>query len=254
MTKITVTGSVVDRENVPVIGAYIVEKNSQSNGAVTDADGRFSLNVAKDASLEISCLGFVTQEIKAAAELRIVLVPDAEFLTESIVVGYGTQSVATITGSVSQIKTEKITTAPVQNTTHALAYQLPGLVSRQTSGLPGQDNAALNIRGFGTPLIIIDGIEGTLETLDPSQIETISILKDASGSIYGARAGNGVLLVTTKRGANVKPSISFNASFSLQSNTVTTPSASSAQRAQLVTTSMSTRGTPLTGRLTHRRR
>lgn len=233
VTKITVTGSVVDRENVPVIGAYIVEKNSQSNGAVTDADGRFSLNVAKDASLEISCLGFVTQEIKAAAELRIVLVPDAEFLTESIVVGYGTQSVATITGSVSQIKTEKITTAPVQNTTHALAGQLPGLVSRQTSGLPGQDNAALNIRGFGTPLIIIDGIEGTLETLDPSQIETISILKDASGSIYGARAGNGVLLVTTKRGANVKPSISFNASFSLQSNTVTTPSASSAQRAQL---------------------
>ena len=218
--EITVRGTVLDSENVPIIGASVLETGSVSNGAITDIDGHFTLKVKAGASLEISCIGYASQEVQAAAEVNVILATDTEFLDESVVV-------------VSQVKTEKITTAPVQNTTHALAGQLPGLVSKQTSGLPGQDNASLNIRGFGSPLVIIDGIEGSLETIDPNQIESISILKDASGSIYGARAGNGVLLVTTKRGSNAKPTITFNASYSLQSNTVTTPSASSAQRAQL---------------------
>ena len=196
--EITVRGTVLDSENVPIIGASVLETGSVSNGAITDIDGHFTLKVKAGASLEISCIGYASQEVQAAAEVNVILATDTEFLDESVVVGYGTQRVATITGSVSQVKTEKITTAPVQNTTHALAGQLPGLVSKQTSGLPGQDNASLNIRGFGSPLVIIDGIEGSLETIDPNQIESISILKDASGSIYGARAGNGVLLVTTK--------------------------------------------------------
>lgn len=233
VTRITVQGTVLDNENVPVIGASVLEAGSVSNGAITDADGHFTLTVASGASLDVSCIGYVTKRVQASENVTVILATDSEFLEESVVVGYGTQRVATITGSVSQVKTEKITTAPVQNTTHALAGQLPGLVSRQTSGLPGQDNASLNIRGFGSPLVIVDGIEGSLETIDPNQIESISILKDASGSIYGARAGNGVLLVTTKRGSNAKPTVTFNASYSLQSNTVITPSASSAQRAQL---------------------
>lgn len=230
--RITAKGTVVDSDNLPVVGAYVVEKGNDRNVAVTDADGRFSIIVSEKASLSISCIGYVTQDVKAAPSMTVVLVTDSEFLDEAVVVGYGTQRVATLTGSVAQINSEKINVAPVVNTTHTLAGQLPGLVSKQTSGLPGQDNAALNIRGFGSPLVIIDGIEGSIENLDAGQIESISILKDGSGSIYGARAGNGVILVTTKRGANAKTTITVNSSVTMQSNIVTTLPATSRQRAQ----------------------
>lgn len=230
--RITAKGTVVDSDNLPVVGAYVVEKGNDRNVAVTDADGRFSIIVAEKASLSISCIGYVTQDVKAAPSMTVVLVTDSEFLDEAVVVGYGTQRVATLTGSVAQINSGKITVAPVVNTTHVLAGQLPGLVSKQTSGLPGQDNASLNIRGFGSPLVIIDGIEGSIENLDAGQIESISILKDGSGSIYGARAGNGVILVTTKRGSNAKTTITVNSSVTMQSNIVTTLPATSRQRAQ----------------------
>ncbi len=229
-TDITVKGVVVDSDNNPVVGAYIVEKGT-GNGAMADADGRFTINVKSGASLEVTCIGYATKVIPATGQMRIVLAQDNLFLEETVVVGYGTQRVATITGSVSQVNSEKLTTAPVTNTSHTLAGQLPGLVSKQVSGLPGQDDASLNIRGFGTPLVIIDGVEGDLTRLDPGQIESVSILKDGSGSIYGARAGNGVILVTTKSGANQAPTISVNTSFSLQGNTVTTKPADSYQRA-----------------------
>ena len=227
---LTVKGVVVDADNNPVVGAYIVEKGS-GNGAMADSNGQFSINVKSGASLEITCIGYSTKVIPATEQMRIVLAQDNLFLEETVVVGYGTQRVATITGSVSQINSEKLTTAPVTNTSHTLAGQLPGLVSKQVSGLPGQDNASLNIRGFGSPLVIIDGVEGDLTRLDPGQIESVSILKDGSGSIYGARAGNGVILVTTKTGTNQSPTISVNTSFTLQGNTVTTKPADSFQRA-----------------------
>ncbi|MCF0172485.1 MAG: TonB-dependent receptor, partial [Bacteroidales bacterium] len=206
------------------------------------ADGKFSINANKGTVLEISCIGYVTQQVKAAESLAVVLNPDNEFLDEAVVVGYGTQRVATLTGSVSQVNSEKINVAPVQNTTHALAGQLPGLISKQTSGLPGQDNADLNIRGFGTPLVIVDGIEGSISSLDAGQIESVTILKDGSGSIYGARAGNGVILVTTKRGSNNKATVTFNSSVTMQSNIVTTLPADSRQRAQLSNDSFINRG------------
>ncbi len=230
--KITVQGTVVDAANQPVIGAVILEKGSASNASVTDVDGKYSINVPKGATVEVSCVGYITQELTAKSQLNVVLVIDSEFLDEAVVVGYGTQRVATITGSVSQVKSEKLTVAPSSNSTHTIAGQLPGLVAKQTSGLPGQDNASLSIRGFGAPLVIVDGIEGSLETIDASQIESITILKDASGSIYGARAGNGVLLVTTKSGSNAKPTVTFNGSYTLQGNTMTTRPADSAQRAR----------------------
>lgn len=230
--RITAKGSVIDSDNLPVIGAYIVEKGNDRNVAVTDADGNFSIIVADNATLMISCIGYVTQQVKAAPSLTIVLSTDKEFLEEAVVVGYGTQRVATLTGSVAQINSGKITVAPVVNTTHVLAGQLPGLVSKQTSGLPGQDNAALNIRGFGSPLVIVDGVEGSIQSLDAGQIESITILKDGSGSIYGARAGNGVILVTTKTGSNQKTTVTVNSSVTLQSNIVTTLPATSVQRAQ----------------------
>ena len=230
--RITAKGTVVDSDNLPVVGAYVVEKGNDRNVAVTDANGRFSIIVADKASVTISCIGYVTQDVKATPSMTVVLVTDNEFLDEAVVVGYGTQRVATLTGSVAQINSGKITVAPVVNTTHVLAGQLPGLVSKQTSGLPGQDNASLNIRGFGSPLVIVDGIEGSIANLDAGQIESISILKDGSGSIYGARAGNGVILVTTKRGANAKSTVTVNSSVTMQSNIVTTLPADSRQRAQ----------------------
>lgn len=225
-----VKGVVVDADNNPIVGAYIVEKGT-SNGAMADINGQFTISVKSGASLEITCMGYTTETVPATEEMKIILAEDKLFLEETVVVGYGTQRVATLTGSVSQIKSEKLTTAPVTNTSHTLAGQLPGLVSKQVSGLPGQDNASLNIRGFGSPLVIIDGVEGDLTRVDPGQIESISILKDGSGSIYGARAGNGVILVTTKSGTNQAPTISVNSSFTLQGNTVTTRAADSFQRA-----------------------
>jgi len=149
-----------------------------------------------------------------------------------VVVGYGVQKVATLTGSVAQIKSEKIAVAPLVNATHTLAGQLPGLISKQTSGIPGEDNASLRIRGFGSPLVIVDGIETHFDRLDVNQIESISILKDGSASIYGARAGQGVILVTTKRGKQGKPTATVNSSYSLVGSTRVIRPASSADRAQ----------------------
>ena len=146
--------------------------------------------------------------------------------------GYGVQKVGTVTGSVSQIKSDKITVAPIGNVTNALGGQLPGLITKQESGIPGQDDAALYIRNFNAPLIIIDGVEASLSALDPNQIESISILKDGAASIYGARAGNGVILVTTKRGVAGKMRVEANASFSWQGSSHVIKPATSAQRAQ----------------------
>ncbi len=231
--RITVKGVVCDAEGVTVPGAYIIEKGNQSNGTVSDNDGKFTLSVAEGATLEISCMGYATTTVAAAAEVKVRLDSDTEFLDEVVVVGYGQQRVATITGSVSQVKNDKLVVAPITNATHALAGQLPGLVSKQMSGLPGQDDASLRIRGAdGAPLVIIDGIEGSLSQVDPAQIESISILKDGAASIYGARAGNGVILVTTKRGSNQKPVVQFNGSVTMQGAIVTTLPANSAQRAK----------------------
>ena len=227
---ISVNGVVVDEGNVPVAGAYVVEKGTD-NGTSTDSDGKFLLTVSKGSELTVSFMGFVSQTIPASSSVRVVLIQDNIYLNETVVVGYGTQRVATITGSVAQVNSDKLNVVPVTNTTQTLAGRLPGLITKQTSGLPGQDNAGFSIRGYGSPLVIIDGVEGDLASLDPGQIESISILKDGSGSIYGARAGNGVVLVTTKSGVNQPARVSANVSWTFQSNIVTTRPADSYQRA-----------------------
>ncbi|WP_106831019.1 SusC/RagA family TonB-linked outer membrane protein [Parabacteroides pacaensis] len=232
--NITVTGKVLDANGEPVIGASVVEKGVRSNGTITDMDGTFSLSVTPPATLEISYIGYVTQQVQVIPGKRLVitLLENVEALDEVVVTGYGQQRVATVTGSVSQVKTEKIAVAPVANVSNMLAGQLPGLVSKQTSGLPGLDDASLNIRGFDAPLIIVDGIETSFNNIDANQIETVSILKDGAASIYGARAGNGVILVTTKRGKSSKPTIMVNSSYTLQGSTNVMESGSSAERAQ----------------------
>lgn len=232
--QVMVSGIVVNEKNEPAIGARVVESGVPGNGVATNNAGEFTLTVSRNALLEVASIGYVTQQVNAepGRKLVIILVEDQELLDEVVVVGYGQQRVATVTGSVSQIKTDKITVAPQVNVTHTLAGQLPGLVSKQTSGIPGADDAALKIRGFGNPLVIVDGIETNINTLDPSQIETVSILKDGAASIFGARAGNGVILVTTKRGKQGKPNVQVNSSYTLQGSTRVIRPGDAAQRAQ----------------------
>ena len=233
-TKKPITGTVLDSNGEPIIGANILEEGT-NNGVITDLDGRFSLSVTLRGRLVVSFIGYQTQYLTVSdkASYRIVLLEDSKIIDEVVVVGYGTQRKGNLTGSVSLVKSEQLTIAPVANVTHTLAGQLPGLIAKQNSGQPGADDAELNLRGFGSPLVIVDGVESSLSSLDASQIESISILKDGSASIYGARAGNGVVLVTTKRGQNQKPTITLNTSLVFQGVTDMLKPMSSGQRAQM---------------------
>lgn len=229
----TVSGTVSNEKGNPLPGISVVDQKTQK-GVQTGDDGRFSLTASKGGVLIFSGVGYADQSVvlSATADLKIVMKASVATLDQVVVVGYGKQRVATVTGSVSQINTEKITVAPLTNVTNTLAGQLPGLVSKQVSGIPGADDASLSIRGFGNPLIIVDGIETSLNTLDPNQIESVSILKDGAASIYGARAGNGVILVTTKRGKGGKPTLTLNSSYTLQGSTRVIKPGTSAERAQ----------------------
>ena len=229
-----ITGTVLDPTGMPVIGANIMVKGT-TNGTITDMDGKFSLDVPKGATLVVTYVGFANQEISVGNQttLSITLKEDSEALDELVVVGYGTQKKATLTGAVSSVKSEQLTVAPVANVTNSLSGKLPGLITKQTSGMPGSDAANLSIRGFGSALVIVDGVEGNLSNLDANQIENITILKDGAASIYGSRAGNGVILVTTKRGTNQKPTITVNASYTMQGVTNLAEKASSGEWAQM---------------------
>jgi TonB-linked SusC/RagA family outer membrane protein len=201
-------------------------------------DGNFSLTTAENAVLQISFIGYITQEIGVSStgggkSLIIKLLEDSQALEEVVVVGYGTQRKGNLTGSISTVKAAEISVAPVASTTNALAGRLPGLISQQSSGQPGSDAASLSIRGFGEALIIVDGIETGFNTIDANQIESISILKDGSASIYGSRAGNGVILVTTKRGSEQKPTITLNTSYTMQGVTNMPKTASAGQYAEM---------------------
>ena len=211
-----VTGTVVDESGETVIGASVTEKGT-TNGIITDLDGRFSLNVSENAIIQISYIGYITQEIevKGQTNFQIILVDDSQNLEEVVVVGYGTQRKVTLTGSVVTAKGSDIVKSPAVNVTNSLAGRLPGVVINNRTGEPGRENTSLYVRGRGTTgnssaLVIIDGVErGGLGEINPNDIESISVLKDASAAIYGARAANGVILVTTKRGSSPVPIINF---------------------------------------------
>jgi len=216
--NITVSGTITDSQNEPVIGATILVKGT-SSGTVTDIDGNYTLSdVPSDATLQVSYVGMRGLEVgvNGRTTINLQMESDTELLDEVVVVGYGTQKKSTLTGSVANITSDKISVTPVGNITNTLAGKLPGLITVQTQGLPGSDRASLNIRGFGSPLVIVDGVEANLANLDPNQVEDISILKDGAASIYGARAGNGVILITTKRGIVQKPTVTLNASLTMQ--------------------------------------
>ena len=229
-----ITGTVVDAAGIPIIGANVMVKGT-TNGAVTDINGKFSLNVEKGDLLEVSYIGYLSSEIKIGNEqsLAVTLKEDTKTLDEVVVVGYGTQKRGNLTGSIATVKSEEMTVAPVSSTINSLGGRLPGLVSQQTSGQPGADQATISVRGFDCAIWIVDGIEMDFNRIDPNQIESISILKDGSASIYGARAGNGVILVTTKRGVQQKPTISVNSSITFQGITTMPKPVSSGDYATL---------------------
>jgi TonB-linked SusC/RagA family outer membrane protein len=224
---ITVTGRVLDDTNQPLPGVNVSIAGT-TIGTVTDVNGRYKLNVP-DAyagkSLTFSFIGFVKQEVAIAgkSEINVSLKPENTSLNEVVVVGYGTQKKINLTGAVGTISSKNIENKPVLNTFQALQGESPNLIIQQSTLDPGSD-VTVNIRGLSTlgdntPLVVIDGIIGVgLNTLNPNDIESVSILKDAgSAAIYGSRAANGVILVTTKAGKfNSKQSISYSGSFGLQ--------------------------------------
>jgi TonB-linked SusC/RagA family outer membrane protein len=231
----TITGTVTDAKGKPLEGVSVLVKGT-TTGVYTDKDGKYTLsNVPDNATLVFSFVGMKTQEFlnDGKTTFNVTMSEALVAMDAVVVVGYGTQKKGNLTGSIASIKSEKLTIAPVSNTSNALAGQLPGLVAVQSSGQPGADAASLSIRGFGSALVIVDGIESSLNNLDANQIESISILKDGAASIFGARAGNGVILVTTKRGNNQKPEITLNTSMIRQGVTKILKPASSGQRSEM---------------------
>ena len=203
----TVSGVVYDSDGLPVIGAGVMVEGSL-HGTVTDEDGRWILELEDDnVTLKISSMGYQSQSVavKGRSDFTVTLTSDTQYLDEVVVVGYGTQKKVNLTGSVSMVTSEDMASRPVSNMSSGLQGLLPGVTVVNASGQPGESGTTIRVRGVGTignanPLILIDGIEGDLSTINPEDIESVSVLKDAaSASIYGARAANGVLLVTTKK-------------------------------------------------------
>lgn len=212
-----VIGKITDNNGEPIIGATILEKGT-TNGTVSDFDGNFSLNVSRNGELEISYVGYQTQTIKATSGklLSVKMKEDSELLEEVVVVGYGVQKKVNLTGAVSSIDyASQVDKRPIINVGTSLAGMSAGLQVTQGSGRPGDDNATIRVRGntslnSNAPLVIVDGMECDLGSLNPNDIASISVLKDAgSTAIYGSRAANGVILVTTKNGSEEKTTVNY---------------------------------------------
>jgi len=208
-----VSGKVTDSSGASLPGVSVVVKGT-TIGTITDANGNYSIKVPENATLQFSFIGMKTQEIAVSGKttINVTMAEETVGIDEVVAIGYGTQTRKTLTGAVGTIRDENLTKRPAANTSELLIGQIPGLQTRQESGLPGSDNASINIRGFSNPLVMVDGIEGDLSLIDPNDIKSISVLKDASAAVYGARAGNGVILITTKRGDINKPKINYNGS------------------------------------------
>ncbi|MCF2442723.1 TonB-dependent receptor [Dyadobacter sp. CY345] len=214
----TVKGSVKDEQGQGLPGVSVVVKGTTA-GTVTDNDGAYTVNTPSNATLVFSFIGYLTQETEVGnkSNIDITLKNDTKALEEVVVVGYGTAKKATLTGSVVAVKGTELEKAPSANLSNTLGGRLPGVSTVQASGEPGYDGSAIRIRGTNSlgnsnALIVVDGVpnrSGGLDRLNPADIESISVLKDAAAAIYGSRAGNGVILITTKRGKSGKPQLSY---------------------------------------------
>ncbi len=221
--NLRVTGKVLDENGEGLIGAGVLIQGT-TNGTVTDMDGNFVLpSVSRGTTLEISCIGYTTQEVQVTGPtLTVSLAPDAMALDDAVVIAYGQQKKVTITGAVSAVSGEGLLKAPVANVANALQGNLPGVSAVQASGMPGADEPVIRIRGVGSlnsaePLVLVDGVERSFSQLDANEIESISVLKDASATaVFGVRGANGVILVTTKRGTTGKASVTATANAAVQ--------------------------------------
>ena len=217
----TITGTITDKLGNPIIGANVVVKGT-TNGTITNMDGYFSLTANKGSILQISYIGFLTQEITIGDSntLSIVLKEDSETLDEVVVVGYSTQKKVNLTGSVATVNFEKLSSRPITDASQILNGASPGLQIMQSSGEPNAESFSYNIRGTGTlnnsdPLILVDGMEQSISMVNPSDIASVSILKDAAScAIYGNRGANGVILITTRNGEDGKVNINYDGTFS----------------------------------------
>ena len=220
-----ILGTVTDENGEPVIGASVVEKGNPQNGSITDFDGQFNVKVSEGTTIVISYIGYLTQELRATRGMKVVLKEDAQTLQDVVVIGYGVQKKSVVTASIAKVSADDLDGKTRLRAEDALKGMAAGVNVTSASGQPGS-KSMIRIRGIGTinnsePLYIIDGMptdQNGMESVNPSDIESIEVLKDAaSGAIYGARAANGVILVTTKKGKIGKASINYNFSYGWQS-------------------------------------
>ena len=222
------SGKVADQNGDPVVGASIMVVGNSTIGTVTDLDGNYSLNVPEQASITVSCIGYSSQTVAVGGRsvINFTLEEDNEFLEETVVIGYGVQKKSDLTGAVASVRSEDLTNRSTTNAAAALQGKAAGIQIINTSGAPGE-SSSIRVRGYSSnsgsigPLLIVDGLRvDSIRYLDPSMIESMEVLKDAaSAAIYGAQAGNGVVLITTKTGAanNGTAHISYNGRFTMQS-------------------------------------
>jgi TonB-linked SusC/RagA family outer membrane protein len=244
-----VTGTITDTNGEAIIGANVVEKGT-TNGSITDVDGKFVLSVSENAVLIISYIGYVAQEVavRNLTNVQVELKEDSQSIDEIVVVGYGTQKKVNLTGSVNTVQSERIENKPVTSLVSALTGEAAGVTITQRSGQPGPNQGDIRIRGIGTwgnaaPLVLVDGISMSINDVVPSEVESVSVLKDAaSASIYGSRAANGVVLITTKQGAKGKFKLSYDGNLGLQTTTRIPKMATSWEFAELYNQSMTNVG------------
>ncbi len=235
-SQISITGNITESDGSPLPGANVLVKGSDT-GTQSDFDGNFSIVTKSGDVLVVSYVGFVTQEfnITQTDELNIQLIENASSLDEVVVIGYGTKSKAKLISAVSTVNEKTLKSIPVPNVSNALEGLASGLFVRQTSGEPGFSNSSFEIRNFGQALVIVDGSPGDLNQLDPNEIESMSILKDAAAaSVYGVQGGNGVVLITTKKGIVGKPKLTYSNKFTFTSFTAYPDFLTSAQYGEVM--------------------
>jgi len=244
--QIKISGTVTDQATGETLIGVSVKVKASSNGTLTDVKGNFTLTVPDDATLVVSYIGYNTIEVPVNGKsvINIKLSQASKGLNEVVVVGYGVQKKITVTGSVTSVKGEDLVKSPAINLSNSIAGRMPGVIATNSSGEPGYDGASINIRGINTlgnnsPLIVIDGVpapagQTNIDRINPADVESISVLKDASAAIYGARAANGVILITTKHGKLGKPELSYTYNHGWSQPTLIPKMANSSEYATMV--------------------
>lgn len=226
--KQKITGTILDERGEAIIGATVMVEG-ESVGVISDFDGKFAIEAPEHANLKVTYIGYIPQvfSAKKGSSVNIVLREDVKTLDEIVIVGYGSQKKETVVGAITTVRSKDIIQTPVSNITNALNGRLSGLVAMQRSGEPGRDDAEIYVRGMSTldskaavPLYLVDGVERSFAQIDPNEIESITVLKDASATaVYGVRGANGVVIVTTRRGEEGPARVQFSAQVGFQNPT-----------------------------------